>query len=194
MALVAPLELVSGQIFNTGSSFMNFTLRQLADLIGRMEPDLAVEYIDNEDLRNYRVSFERIRRELGFQCHTSLETGVRGLQDALRRGLVKDYREPVYSNYQTLLAQVRRPQEQPAPFAGLTAPKFSRNSLWWSMNGTNSQAPATNGIHVAAANGSHAPANGTHAANGSSVPLNGHSAAPAVTPAPLLTRVAAAGA
>jgi nucleoside-diphosphate-sugar epimerase len=166
MALVAPLELVSGQIFNTGSSFMNFTLRQLADLIGRMEPDLAVEYIDNEDLRNYRVSFERIRRELGFQCHTSLETGVRGLQDALRRGLVKDYREPVYSNYQTLLAQVRRPGQQPPPEAEWMAPRFSKNSLWWSMNQNNGQAAA---------------------ANGSS---NGHASAPAPKPA---VRVAAAG-
>jgi nucleoside-diphosphate-sugar epimerase len=155
MALVAPLELVSGQIYNAGSSFMNFTLRQLADTIQQMEPNLDVEYVDNDDLRNYRVSFERVRRDLGFQCHTSLEAGVRGLQDALRRGLVTDYREPVYNNYQTLLAQVRQPVEQLSPEAELTAPRFSRKSLWWHINQTNG-------------NGNGAAANG-HSSNGGAV-------------------------
>jgi nucleoside-diphosphate-sugar epimerase len=164
MALVAPLELVSGQVYNTGSSFMNFTLRQLADLIQQLEPELEVEYVDNEDIRNYRVSFERIRRELGFQCHVSLETGIRGLQEALRRGLVKDYREPVYSNYQTLLAQVRQPNEQPPPEAEWMAPQFSKNSLWWNLNHANGRVeanghakpaakPAKTVSHAAAASG-----------------------------------------
>jgi len=142
MALVAPLELVSGQVYNTGSSFMNFTLRQLADMIQHLEPELEVEYVDNADIRNYRVSFERIRREMGFQCHISMETGIRGLQEALRRGLVKDYREPVYSNYQTLLAQVRQPNEQPAPEAEWMAPQFSKNSLWWNLNQANGRVEA----------------------------------------------------
>jgi nucleoside-diphosphate-sugar epimerase len=137
MALVAPLEQVSGRVYNTGSSFMNFTLRQLADMIQRLEPELDVDYVDNDDIRNYRVSFERIRRELGYQCHVSMETGIRGLQEALRRGAVEDYREPVYSNYQTLLAQVRAPNEQPAPEAEWMAPQFSKNSLWWNLNQAN---------------------------------------------------------
>jgi hypothetical protein len=124
-------------VYNTGSSFMNFTLRQLADMIQRLEPELDVDYVDNDDIRNYRVSFERIRRELGYQCHVSMETGIRGLQEALRRGAVEDYREPVYSNYQTLLAQVRAPNEQPAPEAEWMAPQFSKNSLWWNLNQAN---------------------------------------------------------
>jgi nucleoside-diphosphate-sugar epimerase len=165
MALLAPLERVSGRVYNTGSSFMNFTLRQLADMIQHLEPELEVEYVDNDDIRNYRVSFERIRRELDYQCHVSLETGIRGLQEALGRGLVEDYREAVYSNYQTLLAQVRRPNEQPAPEAEWMAPQFSKNSLWWNLNQTNGLAeangnghkpstkPAKTATHAAAAGG-----------------------------------------
>jgi nucleoside-diphosphate-sugar epimerase len=138
MALVAPLDLVSGQVFNAGSSFMNFTLRQLADTIEHMEPGLEVEYVDNEDKRNYRVSFERIRRELGFQCHVGLETGVRGLQEALRRGLVKDYTEPVYNNYKTLLAQITHANgHQAEPEADLLARQFSQKSIWWNLNHSN---------------------------------------------------------
>jgi nucleoside-diphosphate-sugar epimerase len=138
MALVAPLDLVSGQIFNAGSSFMNFTLRQLADTIQHMEPDLEIEYVDNDDKRNYRVSFERIRRELGFQCHVGLETGVRGLQEALRRGLVKDYTEPVYNNYKTLLSQVRQTNgHAAAPETELLARQFSQKSIWWNLSHSN---------------------------------------------------------
>jgi nucleoside-diphosphate-sugar epimerase len=159
LALVAPLELVSGRVYNTGSSFMNFTLRQLADMIRKLEPEVDVEYMDNSDIRNYRVSFERIRRELDFQCHVSMATGIRNLQEALRRGLVQDYREPVYSNYQTLLAQVRKPDEQPPPEAEWMAPQFSKNSLWWNLNKVNGYSikptakPAKSTSQVAAAGG-----------------------------------------
>jgi hypothetical protein len=117
------------------------------------------------------VSFERVRRELGFQCHTSLEMGVRGLQEALRRGLVKDYREPIYNNYQTLLSHVRQPATQLSPEAELMAPRFSKKSLWWHINQTNSRNGAANG----------------HSNNGAA---NGHSSAAASKPA---SRVAAAG-
>ena len=148
LPILAPIEKVSGRVFNTGSSFMNFTLRQLADTIQHLAPGLDVEYIDNDDNRNYRVSFERIHRELGFQCHVRLESGVRGLQDALRQGLVQDYREPIYSNYQTLLAQVKQSKEPVAADAELMAPQFSRNSLWWNLNHTNAE---TNGNSAKAA-------------------------------------------
>lgn len=136
-ALAAPIEKVSGRIYNTGSSFMNFTLRQLADTIQHMEPDLDVEYIDNDDNRNYRVSFERIHRELDFECQVRLECGVRSLQEALRKGLVPDYREPIYSNYQTLLAQVGRLRSDAGAESELMARRFSKNSLWWNLNHTN---------------------------------------------------------
>jgi hypothetical protein len=35
------------------------------------------------------------------------------------------------------LAQVRAPNEQPAPEAEWMAPQFSKNSLWWNLNQAN---------------------------------------------------------
>jgi hypothetical protein len=136
--LVAPLELVSGEVFNAGSDFMNFTLRQLAEQIGDMEPGLEVEYVDNEDLRNYRVCFDKIHQELGFLCHTSLREGIRGIQDAMNRGSVPDYRDPRYSNYRTL--NEARHELEPAHCAGeLLALQFAKNSSWWrNINGNGS--------------------------------------------------------
>ena len=53
---------------------------------------------DNVDRRNYRVSFQKIRERLGFECKNSVESGIEEIRDALTSGLVDDFRDPKYSN------------------------------------------------------------------------------------------------
>lgn len=129
-ALSAPLEVVSGEIFNAGSNSMNFTLRQLAGEIAALEPGLAVEYVDNADARNYCVTFDKIRAALRFDCRTSLGEGIREIQEAIRSGQVGDYREPRYSNQQ-LAAQRHKEGLNAEGEITLTALQFAKNSLWW---------------------------------------------------------------
>ncbi|MBI3666853.1 MAG: NAD-dependent epimerase/dehydratase family protein [Acidobacteria bacterium] len=132
-ALTAPIELVSGETYNVGSDSMNFTLRELSEQIARLEPGLAIEYLNNSDVRNYRVSFEKIRGKLGFECRTDLAEGIRGIQDAFVRGLVEDYRDPRYSNVQLLTQRHRQEQGNGHQGNGsieLTALRFAKNSLW----------------------------------------------------------------
>ncbi len=132
LALGAPLELVSGEIFNAGSNHMNVTLRQLAEEIAAVEPDLAVEYVNNSDARSYRVSFDKIRARLGFLAERTLASGVAEIRDAIARGEVTDYRDPRYSNLE--LVTQRREANGSAPGANdeieLTALQFAKNSLW----------------------------------------------------------------
>ena len=131
MALAAPVELVSCETFNVGDEVMNFTLRDLADQILAVEPELDVESVDNNDRRSYRVRFDKIRRRLGFQCRTSLRSGILGLKDAISTGLVSDYREPRYSNYRTLTNAVQHSPSVSEPETEFTALRFAKNSLWW---------------------------------------------------------------
>ncbi len=133
MALAKPVELVSGEIFNVGGEVMNFTLQELAHQIMAVEPDLDVEFVDNNDRRSYRVRFDKIRRTLGFQCHTSLRSGILGLKDAISRGLVPDYRDARYSNYLTLTNGVQHSPPVSEPEMEFTALSFAKNSLWWRM-------------------------------------------------------------
>lgn len=103
MVLESPRELVAGRVFNVGSDEQNATLGHVGRLINDLVPE--AEYVDSGrdgDRRNYRVSFRRIREELGFHPEWTLEAGVRQVLDALRSGRVTDYRDPKYSNVRYL--------------------------------------------------------------------------------------------
>lgn len=96
--LEAPVDLVSGQIFNVGDDRLNYTLSQVAELIRHEFPDTRVEEIENNDRRNYRVSFEKIRERIGFTCRRTLEEGIRELRVAFECGAIVNYKDPLYSN------------------------------------------------------------------------------------------------
>jgi nucleoside-diphosphate-sugar epimerase len=128
-ALAAPLPVVSGEIFNTGSNSMNFTLRQLAEKIAALQPGLTVEYVNTCDARNYRVRFDKIQAALGFHCRTSLEAGIQEIVSAVQAGDIGDYREPRYSNVQLV---ARRHENMGSRVKlRLTALDFAKNSAWW---------------------------------------------------------------
>lgn len=86
-SLDAPLSVVSGQIFNAGSPALNLQIRDVGEAIQRMIPGTAIDRIENNsDQRNYRVSFEKIQRALGFQCQRTLESGISEICDTIRSG------------------------------------------------------------------------------------------------------------
>jgi nucleoside-diphosphate-sugar epimerase len=102
-AIQAPLCAVSGEIFNVGSYKLNYALGEVADKIREQLPQLEIEYKENLDKRNYRVSFDKIHSNLSFTCKTDLEEGIVELRRSLENGMVKDYRDKVFSNYEFLL-------------------------------------------------------------------------------------------
>jgi nucleoside-diphosphate-sugar epimerase len=100
--LNAPLAKVSGQVFNLGDSRLNYTLSSISEKIKAEFPDVKVEHIENSDPRNYRVSFDKIKSTLGFQCHRVIEDGIRELKTALRDGTIRDYTDVYYNNQRYL--------------------------------------------------------------------------------------------
>lgn len=96
--LAAPIEAVNGEIFNVGDDRMNFTLAQIAEKIRAHIPQTRLEYVENADRRNYRVSFGKIRDCLGFTAKRSLDDGILEIKRAFERGEIRDYRHPLYSN------------------------------------------------------------------------------------------------
>lgn len=90
---------VAGQVFNAGTSTENYRKLDLAELItghlGRGE----VTYVSrNEDPRDYKVSFERIRKELGFVAEHTVPDGIAEVAAALEAGRFPDPFAPTYSN------------------------------------------------------------------------------------------------
>ncbi|HLQ45292.1 MAG TPA: NAD(P)-dependent oxidoreductase, partial [Planctomycetaceae bacterium] len=99
LALEAPLSKIGRQIFNVGDESQNYTLEQLGQIVANAFPGTVVEDVrNNDDLRNYRVSFEKIRTVLGFKASVDLAEGVQEMVDAVRNGKVPNWRDPIYSN------------------------------------------------------------------------------------------------
>ena len=98
LALQAPLDSVSGQIFNVGSGEQNYQIADLGLIIKEMVPTARVVTHPKEDDRNYRVCFDRIYNMLSFQAQYTVRDGIQEVIDAYAAGEVTDYREPRYSN------------------------------------------------------------------------------------------------
>lgn len=99
LTLEAPLSKVGGQIFNVGDESQNYTLTQLGEIVANANPGTFVEDVrNNDDMRNYRVSFEKIRTVLGFHASIDLVEGVQEMVNAVRGGHVPNWRDPIYSN------------------------------------------------------------------------------------------------
>jgi nucleoside-diphosphate-sugar epimerase len=100
--LEAPIETVSGEIFNVGDSRLNYTLSDVAREIRSAFPETHVEHVANSDRRNYRVSFDKIKSRTGFTCTRDLQFGVAEIRKAFAEGVVLDYTNPTYHNHKYL--------------------------------------------------------------------------------------------
>ncbi len=103
MALDAPLAKVGGEIFNLGDNKLNHTLTDVAMTIARLFPEATVENAPTADRRNYRVSFDKIRTRIGFQCTKDLTFGIQEIRAAFEAREILDYTSYQYSNQKFLL-------------------------------------------------------------------------------------------
>lgn len=91
LVLAAPADVVAGEVYNVGSTAENYQKQQLVTLIAPYAPDAMVEYVRrDEDPRDYRVSFEKISRELGFAITTTVPDGIAEVAGLVRAGIVPD--------------------------------------------------------------------------------------------------------
>jgi nucleoside-diphosphate-sugar epimerase len=134
--LSAPIDVVSGETYNLGDSRMNFTLGQLAEKVLAEIPATRVEYVENSDRRNYRVSFEKIRNQIGFECQWTLEDGVREIKRAFESKFITDYRDARYSNLQFLklcgtpVCKDELDRHLMAALANIPAPARQSSTIW----------------------------------------------------------------
>lgn len=100
--LVADKSKVNFEIFNAGGDVNNFTKKMIVDAILNAVPNGKVVYGQNgSDPRNYKVSFEKVKRVLGFEPNFTVERGINELMEALKNGFYADALENPnkYGNY-----------------------------------------------------------------------------------------------
>lgn len=87
--LTAPVDAVRGNVFNVGSDDQNYQVGPLADIVaGAMRSPPALEWYGDIDSRSYRVSFAKVKRELGYEPRLRPPDAVREIEDALAAGTV----------------------------------------------------------------------------------------------------------
>jgi nucleoside-diphosphate-sugar epimerase len=86
-SLVAPEDAVRGKIFNVGQNSDNYRVRELAAIVASEFPGCEVTVGSSAgDNRSYRVSFDKIHRELpGFKCSYTPRDGARQLRELFER-------------------------------------------------------------------------------------------------------------
>jgi len=106
MGIEAEKEKVRGQIFNLGTDNGNYTKSDIVNFILKRMPETVVEYKDltfGGDMRDISVSFEKIKRVLGFDTTLNIDDGVREVLFALKTGLIKDPTDDKYRNAQFIV-------------------------------------------------------------------------------------------
>ena len=78
----------------------------MVTLVLKRLPETHVTYKDltfGGDMRDISVSFEKIRRELGFEARRTVDDGVREVLHALRIGLIRNPQDQRYRNAQFIV-------------------------------------------------------------------------------------------
>jgi nucleoside-diphosphate-sugar epimerase len=99
LALDASPDRVRGQVFNVGDTAENYRKLDLVELLRERFPQAEVQFVHrDEDPRDYRVSFEKVKDELGFEVQRTVPKGMDEVIALLHSGLLGDPYAAVYAN------------------------------------------------------------------------------------------------
>lgn len=99
VALEAKEEQVAFDVFNVGDTSENYQKQMIVEEILKVIPDGEVKYVEkNEDPRDYRVNFDKIRDRLGFEITIRVPEGIRSMNKAIKEGFVSNPDEQKYRN------------------------------------------------------------------------------------------------
>lgn len=102
LCLDLPDDAVDGRVWNAG--YENHRVMQLASMVRTaVGAHVGLDVVPTDDPRSYRVSSERIRRDIGFVPKHSIECAVDDLVAAFRAGRLPDaMTDPRYYNIKTM--------------------------------------------------------------------------------------------
>lgn len=99
MVLDATSDVVAGEVFNVGRSGENYRKLDLVHEIRKLTPGGEIEFVHrDEDPRDYKVSFDKIRAALGFETEMTVPDGIAEVLDALEHDWFEDPFDGRYRN------------------------------------------------------------------------------------------------
>ncbi len=102
--LTAPESAIRGEVFNVGDTSQQFTKRMIVDEVRKHVGETSVAYGDKgSDPRNYRVSFDKIAKDLAFRCDYTVQDYLTRLTAAVQAGIFPDVSaDPRFGNYKVM--------------------------------------------------------------------------------------------
>ncbi len=91
LVLETDKEKVKSNIFNVGTTEENYNKGMIIEEVCKVVPNVKVDYvIMDEDPRDYRVNFDKIKNELGYTITKKVPDGVKEIYTLLKTGIVTD--------------------------------------------------------------------------------------------------------
>ena len=125
--LKADTKLIQSQIFNIGNKNLNMTILQLARAVENVtkkykyDVKISINEQDNQDKRNYMVSFDKIKSILGFEAAISMKEGIEEIAINFKNGEYQNYKDNIYSNV-SITKQASASFQDPMQTQNLYAP------------------------------------------------------------------------
>lgn len=92
-------EKVAFDVFNVGDTSENYQKQMIVDEIVKQVPEAKVKYVTkNEDPRDYRVDFTKIKDKLGFELMFKVPDGIRQIKEVLEAGFIVNPDDNKYKN------------------------------------------------------------------------------------------------
>lgn len=96
--LNADVQKISGEIFNVGTE--NYQKKELVNLVRKYVPDLVIDKQGGlPDNRDYKVSFEKIKRVVGFSPKHTVLDGIEEMYNAVSKNVFSNLYDPRYSEW-----------------------------------------------------------------------------------------------
>ena len=96
---------ISGEVYNVGDNKQNYTKNGLAELVQKHIPSSTIEITESkQDLRSYKVSFDKIRNNLNFRVLKTVEDGILEILNQINNGTLN----PQNSQFSNLSKAIER--------------------------------------------------------------------------------------
>lgn len=99
LVLESKSEEVDHKVFGVGDTNENYKKKMLADELLKIYPRGKIKYVHkDEDPRDYRVDFSKIKNELDFKITKTVPDGMKEIANLLKDGLLKNPFDKKYQN------------------------------------------------------------------------------------------------
>lgn len=91
LVLESSEEKVRANVFNVGHTDENYNKGMIIKEVCKIVPNVKVHYVESqEDPRDYRVNFDKIKNDLGFTITKKVPDGINEIYTLLKTGIVTD--------------------------------------------------------------------------------------------------------